>query len=277
MDFGSYLRQAREQRGISLRQIATATKISVVALEALERNDISRLPGGIFSRAFVRSYAVEVGLDPDQTVQRFVESFPTETVTAGTPHAAEAQDGETFESQRRLAGSLLRLIVASVPVAGILIYLGTQVGPSSQEPPEAAAEAPGPAAAPPAAAPPGAAPPVLADRAAIEPPRAAVGETAGSTGEPPAAAATAGLEIAIEPTGRCWVQLSVDGERIFSRVMEPGEREVRRAGEEIVLDVGDASAFAFTINGQPGRPLGGPGDVVQARITAENVDTYVRR
>jgi len=59
--FGGKLRDARESRGVSLRQIANATKISVAALEALERNDISRLPGGIFSRAFVRSYASEVG------------------------------------------------------------------------------------------------------------------------------------------------------------------------------------------------------------------------
>ena len=51
-DFGQQLKQAREARGVSLWQIATSTKISVVALEALERGDFSRLPGGIFSRAF---------------------------------------------------------------------------------------------------------------------------------------------------------------------------------------------------------------------------------
>ena len=53
-DFGSKLREARERKGVSLREIANATKISVRALEALERNDISHLPGGIFSRC---SYA----------------------------------------------------------------------------------------------------------------------------------------------------------------------------------------------------------------------------
>ena len=47
------------------------------ALEALERNDISRLPGGIFSRAFVRSYAIEVGLDPEATIQDSSRSFRT--------------------------------------------------------------------------------------------------------------------------------------------------------------------------------------------------------
>src|SRR3954463_1570767 len=86
--FGSKLRQARERRGVSLRQIANATKISVAALEALERNDISRLPGGIFSRAFVRSYAVEVGLDPEKTIAHFVAAFPNELIAAAAQTAA---------------------------------------------------------------------------------------------------------------------------------------------------------------------------------------------
>src|SRR5919206_5131652 len=86
IDFGTKMKRAREARGVSLRQIATATKISVAALEALERNDISRLPGGIFSRAFVRSYAIEVGVDPEQTVREFLAQFPHDSVTAGSPH-----------------------------------------------------------------------------------------------------------------------------------------------------------------------------------------------
>jgi cytoskeleton protein RodZ len=63
-DFGERLRRARESRGISLRQVANVTRITVRALEAVERNDLSRLPGGIFTRSFVRAYAAEVGLDP---------------------------------------------------------------------------------------------------------------------------------------------------------------------------------------------------------------------
>src|SRR5947209_12811484 len=80
---GQMLRDARERRGVSLRTIADATKISVAVLEALERNDVSRLPGGIFSRAFVRSYAVEVGLDPDTTIQEFVAQFPHDAGPGG--------------------------------------------------------------------------------------------------------------------------------------------------------------------------------------------------
>src|SRR3954468_21057749 len=96
--FGGKLRDARERRGVSLRQIANATKISVAALEALERNDISRLPGGIFSRAFVRSYAIEIGLDPEPTIQEFIAQFPNDSVTAGHSKAGQDDDNERLES-----------------------------------------------------------------------------------------------------------------------------------------------------------------------------------
>ena len=65
-DLGARLKRAREERGLPLSDIANRTKISVTALDALERNDLSRLPGGIFGRAFVRAYATELGLDPDE-------------------------------------------------------------------------------------------------------------------------------------------------------------------------------------------------------------------
>src|SRR5215212_9058012 len=96
--FGAKLREARERRGLSLRQVANATKISIGALEALERNDVSRLPGGIFSRAFVRSYAVEVGLDPDLTVMEFITNFPNDAGVAGHTPADAFEDGVAVES-----------------------------------------------------------------------------------------------------------------------------------------------------------------------------------
>ena len=108
-DFGSTLRQARERRGVSLRQIATATKISVAALEGLERNDITRLPGGIFSRAFVRSYAIEVGLDPDKTIQQFIASFPNEVDRRGTAAAGRARTTRRSRANAAPPTTFLRL------------------------------------------------------------------------------------------------------------------------------------------------------------------------
>src|SRR3954470_17587700 len=106
--FGQRLRDARERRGVSLRQIANATKISVGVLDALERNDISKLPGGIFGRAFVRSYAVEVGLDPEATIQDFVAQFP-DNAMIGRP-VDHYEDPPAVDGDRRSRGALVWLL-----------------------------------------------------------------------------------------------------------------------------------------------------------------------
>ena len=74
--FGPRLRQERERRQISLTSIAENTKISRSLLDALERDDVSRWPTGIFRRSFVRAYAQAIGLDADEIVREFVERFP---------------------------------------------------------------------------------------------------------------------------------------------------------------------------------------------------------
>src|SRR5260221_12389406 len=124
-DFGTRLRAAREQGGLTLRQIASSTKISVGVLEALERNDLSRLPGGIFGRAFVRSYAIEVGLDPEATIQDFVAQFPNDSVTVGHLSSDRIEDNTALESERRTAGTFLSLLAISIPVAAGVLYFGT--------------------------------------------------------------------------------------------------------------------------------------------------------
>ena len=75
-DFGPQLRLEREWRGITLEALADTTKVSVDLWEAMERNDFSRWPSGVFARAFVRDYARAVGLDADAVVNDFCRYFP---------------------------------------------------------------------------------------------------------------------------------------------------------------------------------------------------------
>jgi transcriptional regulator with XRE-family HTH domain len=88
---GARLRRQRERRGLTIAVIATTTKISPALLEALERDDVSRWPSGIFRRAFVRSYAEIIGLDPEDVVREFTESFPD---PAGPPRPASSTPRE---------------------------------------------------------------------------------------------------------------------------------------------------------------------------------------
>jgi len=138
-DFGGKLRQAREGRGLSLRQIADTTKISASALEALERNDVSKLPGGIFSRSFVRAYASEVGLDPDSTVQEFLDRFRDEPEAPRNPVVRIPDEEIAFEkNKQRMAIAFLVAVAAMLIIGAIVLYVVLHNRPGTATPAEAA-------------------------------------------------------------------------------------------------------------------------------------------
>ncbi len=127
LTFGPRLRQERERRHISLTSIAENTKISRSLLEALERDDVSRWPTGIFRRSFVRSYAQAIGLDPEDVVREFAERFPdpaaaAEAAPADSPKAtAQSTSSDRveivlrFSLPRSWATWLARLTSLAVP------------------------------------------------------------------------------------------------------------------------------------------------------------------
>jgi cytoskeletal protein RodZ len=123
-DLGARLRRAREERGFPLKDIAARTKISVTALEALERNDLTRLPGGIFGRAFVRAYAVELGLDADHTVAEFqagLEESERLRAERGAIRVEITDDDREFLERQRRALRALRVVVVVVVVAAAVL------------------------------------------------------------------------------------------------------------------------------------------------------------
>ncbi len=81
------------------------------------------------------------------------------------------------------------------------------------------------------------------------------------------------MEIA--PRARCWVSVNTDGEEVFSGMMNAGDKRMVNAKEQIVLNVGDAGAFVYTLNGRAGKPLGAPGEVVSTRITLTNLESFL--
>jgi cytoskeletal protein RodZ len=123
---GIRLKRAREERKLSLRQIAVETKISVSTLEALERGDFSRMPGGIFGRAFVRAYALHVGLDPDPIVNEFqaeVTRRERDASHVSTQRGITADDRAFAERQRRAVRLLQTSLITIILIAlGLLVW-----------------------------------------------------------------------------------------------------------------------------------------------------------
>jgi hypothetical protein len=129
---GPYLRHERESRNLTLKTISETTKIPVALLEGLEADDISRWPGGIFRRAFVRAYAQAVGLEPDEITRRFDRQYrPVEPEQPGAEPAAGADpragdhtvriaqlDGAGVSMRTRYLGTAADLTVAAVLALG---------------------------------------------------------------------------------------------------------------------------------------------------------------
>jgi transcriptional regulator with XRE-family HTH domain len=108
--FGEELRRQRQERNVSLAAISRETKVSETLYAALERGDCSRWPSGIYSRSYVRDYAVAVGLEPDRVVAEFVACFVEIAAPGGDPAGAG-----TDRSRAAPGGEPLRLSLAPVP------------------------------------------------------------------------------------------------------------------------------------------------------------------
>ena len=120
---GTRLRETRERKGVSLTAIAERTKISFALLEGLERDDVSRWPGGIFRRAWVRAYAQSIGLEPEPIVREFVELYP-DPVERGLAEAVAAQERAGTPTSRL---ALLR--------AGLAVFQGEHADAPATRPP----------------------------------------------------------------------------------------------------------------------------------------------
>ena len=278
--FGKLLLDARAARGMTLAEVSASTKIPVSKLQAIERDDIESLPGGIFTRGFVRSYAETVGLDPQATLAEFEARFPDESSVATLHATIEGRANEEFVRRQRTAKSVVWLALLAVPL--VLWMLSALVpgdtGPPLPEGVVAADEeiavgtgsGPQPQPSEEPAAPPAVESPLRPAPPAVESPLRPAPVPA------PAEAAEPGLlTMEMSVTADCWVQASADGDRIVSRLLRAGERQVIVAQEAIDLRVGDAGAFAFTINERPGRSLGESGEVVDIRVTVPNHLSFV--
>jgi cytoskeleton protein RodZ len=242
--FGDNLRRERELRGITLREISEATKISFRFLQALEQDRIEVLPGGLFPRAFVRQYARHLGLDAEKLVAEYLYLHGELPVPEKRP----------VEHRPRLRVSPGTLFFGVVALAAILLSLRRST--------ETTGKAARVATPPPTTA---AQPAVLPGDRVYPAPGTVV------TPPPPQ-----GLTLTLTAQQSCWVEARADGQTVISRVLSEGETETLEAEGEIVLSVGNAGGLAISVNDQPGMPLGKSGEVKKnIVITRKNLPSFV--
>src|SRR5215831_1550147 len=135
-NFGNSFKKAREHRGLSYAQIADETRISTRFLEAIENEDFQLLPGGIFNRGFIRTYAQRVGLDPDVAIKEYEQltksQQPEQPVT---PKEAPAP------TDAKRPTNYYPVAIGALALAVILFYAISREGGKTPAPPATQAPA----------------------------------------------------------------------------------------------------------------------------------------
>jgi cytoskeleton protein RodZ len=266
-EFGNTFKSTRESRGLTLQQVAARTKIGTRFLDAIEKEELQGLPGGIFSRGFVRTYAECLEMDVNEALSSFdrltnyrqpavLEHFQTNT---STPSQANR--------------TLLPLMIGLLIIVIIVFYFATRQS----------------------------APSVTADQSspvpAVQlPPRNVSADPASVTDQPPAASAPASptvqqaqtdstpaaallkdaLALVLEAREATWVKVLADGASVNpGEVLKPGTTRRYTAQNSIDLIVGNASGVNVKVNDREVRALGKGNRVRTLTITTENLKDLI--
>ena len=223
--FGARLKREREQRGVTLDDIALTTKIGKRFLTALEEEHFDQLPGGIFSKGFVRAYARHLGIDEEQAVADYLSatapSSPSELPLSDLPveMAEQLEDREPVRSVHvpwTLFAALLLITAFSFALWGFYSVRKQDHASSHVQ--------------------------TAAD------PRVAPTNTSGQS---QAVNATPGsFTVAIKAREDSWISITADGKQLSEQMLvAPAEKSIE-ARDEIVIKAGSIGALDFSFNGK---------------------------
>ncbi len=251
--FGEELRREREIRGISLKEISDATKISKRFLEALERNDHRTLPAPVFTRGFVREYARYVGLNADEMVNRYnagsakddriekppqIQRYPETPVPDIAPKVPRKRGIPLAFTT--VDGNAIALVLIAAALAAVAWWALRNRRHEIVQP--------------------------AVDQSTRQPAARVVPPAPEPVAVPAPATGDGVLRLRIEATGNSWIALEADGKTVLSAEMARGESREFEASEGFVFRVvGNAAGVRLTLNGTAIPALGDEGEVVRDR------------
>nr|WP_062050839.1 helix-turn-helix domain-containing protein [Bacillus sp. JCM 19034] len=138
-ELGQHLKETREQKNISLDDLQRTTKIQKRYLSAIEEGQYDRLPGQFYARAFIKTYAETIGLDPEELFDQFKHELPNprqETVQVPTrsKRSNVARPKKRSKSQPVLTTLLTIVILAIIAVGAIIIIQNNSAKDGAEQP-----------------------------------------------------------------------------------------------------------------------------------------------
>jgi cytoskeleton protein RodZ len=271
-NFGASFKQARESKGISLDRIAKETRISTRFLQAIENEEFHLLPGGIFNRGFVRTYAEKIGLDTEQAVADYERLAQVREPAEVQPPPAVRQE----KSDRKLYPVAIVGLILLIIVFYVVTRESSNIAQTASAPPAAPAASPTvpatpatPAPGPPAAVQPSAEP--------APPNRPPVTTSAAPEPAPVTPAPKEVIRVDIQAKEETWIKVDADGKSANpGEILEPGMTRHFGARNSLFLAIGNAGGLDLKINDMAGKDLGKTGKVRELNITPANIKDFVK-
>jgi len=284
---GAQLREERLRRNRALDDIATETRISSRYLLAIEAEDYAQLPGLVFTRNFVKQYALALQMNPDPLVARLPKLDESMVKLPAAPTREPSRQWQAG-SNPALTSAVWLVVLAGAGVAAYYHFNGfpwvRMHLPAMVKTAQAAAKAarqdaearpvPPP---PPASTPEPATQPAEGEQIAQSidpatvPQQAPVALTpaANVAGAPESASSNRPVQVVVTAREVVWVQVTADGKTAYTGTLRPNETKAISADGQVRVLTGNAGGLTISLNGRTLDPLGPEGQVRSVRLTAE--------
>ncbi len=245
---GEELRRIREEKGMNLREVSDATHIGTRFLQAIESDNYSILPGGIFNRGFVRSYARYISMDEEQAMTLYNQQLEAQGGEAPR-NPAPSLDGIEEEASSPWGSIALIVITLLLLSAGIFTawkwFKGGEALLVSNPAPSATVSASPSASAEAAAPSPSASSSLSTSPSAIPSPSAAV--------SPSVAPMPGAMQLKLQAKDAdCWIKVRSDANpKSEMAILKPGEYREVSANERFIVNVGNVLTLNAYLNGKP--------------------------
>jgi cytoskeleton protein RodZ len=247
---GEELRQRRENKGLSLREVSDATHIGSRFLQAIESDDYSILPGGIFNRGFVRSYARYVGLDEEQALVLYNQQLEAK---GGEAPRSTAPSWEGIDEEVSSPWGTIALIILTLLILCAGGYMGYRYfnGEDAAKQIVDAGLSATPSASPTPDASPSVAPTTTESVSPTVGTSPSVSPSPGASASP-APPLTGNLQVKIQiGENQCWLKVKSDANPAAEGTLNPGDVREFAASEKLVMSFGNAVGVTATLNGRP--------------------------
>ena len=269
--FGERLKREREKRKITLDEVAQATKISTRFLRAIEEEKFDLLPGGIFNKGFVRSYANHLGLNAEEAVADYTEAYNASHPQESTVVDPEAEGRKILEQRvqraHRNRPRLERIPWGKATIALLLFALGFALWGSYSRTNKPQNDVP------------------VQKQEAVKPVRPSANVRTLPKSQPTSTASQAtsatdqrtpatasvntqnandpgSFDVAIRAHEDSWIHITADGKDLLEDTLPADSQKSVRANSQVVIKAGNIGALDFWFNGQK---LPAQGDLDQVK------------